>query len=255
MRDLTKPKRAKERHNIVFPVLLIAVAIILIVLASKIFAQSSTVKKTAQTPTDNTIENQVGETNQASEEMKINDVLLSEYIGERKKLIEGINNYTLGAVNPKITIVEFADFACSFCKESYPKINFLALKYKDDVKIIFRDRPAFENSIPLALAGHCAGEQGRFWEMHNKLYENQSDSFGLDYQGIAPVAAEITGLNQKQFTDCMQNEKYINKIKKNLVDSEDLGVTGTPYFFVNGQPLAGDQPIEIWEGIIQELLR
>ncbi len=91
-----------------------------------------------------------------------------EYTEEMQKAVEGKNNYWTGAAKPKITIVEFADFSCAYCKNSFTNIREISLKYKKDVKIIFRDYPAYEYSLDLAMAARCAGEQGLFWLMHDK---------------------------------------------------------------------------------------
>jgi protein-disulfide isomerase len=250
MRDLTKPKRSKQKHNHVFLLLLIAVAIFFIILTVKIFAQSSqiqnitqTTKQTATTPT------------QTIDQATLNELALTQYTPEQKKLIEGTNNYQIGSKDPKITIVEFGDFNCEFCRDSAPKLTALVAQYKQDVQIIWRDRPAFANSIALSLAAYCAGEQDRFWEMHDKLYANQSANLGINNQGLVPLAQQINGINIDQFSQCLNTQKYLTNIKKNLVDAEDLGVNGTPYFFVNGHPLVGDQTLETWQSIIQELLK
>jgi len=255
MRDLTKPKRIKQKNNRVLPLLLIAIAVILIVLAIKIFAQSGEIKNIGQEkPKTNNqaIANDIKEAD--TKNPKVNELLLQKYTTEKQKKIEGEDNYYLGSEQPKITIVEFGDFSCSFCKDSYQKIRALGVKYKTDIKIIWRDRPAFENSTSQAMAAYCAGEQGYFWEMHDKLFQNQANNFGDD-QNLTILAQQIKGIETTQFAQCLTDQKYLNKIKKNLTDSEDLSITGTPYFFVNGEPFVGDQPFETWEALIQELLK
>ena len=93
---------------------------------------------------------------------------------EPYKNTENLGSYWLGSENPKLTIVEFADYNCPLCASSYGKIREISLKYKDEVKIIFRDFPVIsESSVELAMAGRCAGEQNLFWPMHDKLFQNQ----------------------------------------------------------------------------------
>lgn len=178
----------------------------------------------------------------------IKQVELSE---EERKLIEGENNYWLGAPNPKITIVEFSDFACPYCKNSFPKIREIGLKYKDSVKIIFRDMPLQETSLELALAGRCAGEQGLFWLMHDKLFQNQGIS---ETEKLIELANQI-GADKNKFSSCLNNQKYLNNIQKDFSDGKSLGISGTPTWFVNGNKIEGDVPTNVWEEIIGELLK
>jgi protein-disulfide isomerase len=94
------------------------------------------------------------------------------------KAINGVSDNTWGAKNATITIVEFSDFACPYCKLSYPGLKMIREKYPDKVKIVYRDYPLHDNSIFLALSARCAGEQGKFSEAHDILFENQ-DKFNL----------------------------------------------------------------------------
>jgi len=164
---------------------------------------------------------------------------LDNYDEQIKKQIEGENNPSFGATNPKVTIVEFSDFACPFCKASFPAIREIGLKNQENVKIIFRDWPGHEYSLPLALAAYCAGEQGKFWEMHDKLFQNQSDTFGKDKNQLAALAQQL-GIYNEDFQTCFDSQKYLPQIKKNYIDSEILGVAGTPTWFINGKKIEGE---------------
>ena len=172
-------------------------------------------------------------------------------ITKENPTITGTNNYWLGSSKPKITIVEFADFNCPLCQNSFPNIREISLKYKNDVKIIFRDYPIYENSINLALAARCAGEQGLFWLMHDKLFARQGE-FELSQ---LPDFANQIGANLNKFNDCLKNEKYLNDIKKDYADGESLEVTGTPTWFINGYKIAGDIPHDLFIQIIEELIK
>ncbi len=170
---------------------------------------------------------------------------------EKQKNAEGGgNNYWLGATNPKITIVEFFDFVCPYCKNSFPKIREIGVKYKDNVKIIVRDYPLHENSLDLAMAGRCAGEQGLFWLMYDKLFANQ----GITGKEQLTEMANQIGANVGRFVDCFDQQKYITAIRKDFADGESLEITGTPTWFVNGYKIEGDVPIETWEEIINKFL-
>lgn len=167
------------------------------------------------------------------------------------KLIEGNNNYSLGSNDPKITIVEFADFGCAFCKNSFPNIREISLKYKNDIKIIFRDYPVVNDySANLALAARCAGEQGLFWVMHDKLFINQ----GISSNAEIIELAKQTGADIQRFESCISSKRYLSLIQKDLEDGKSLGVTGTPTWFINGAMVEGDIPYDIFIQIIEGLL-
>ncbi len=173
------------------------------------------------------------------------------------KLIYGINNDTnvLGVTkNPRITIVEFGDFTCIHCLASYPVIRNLVNKYQDRIQFIWRDRTPTVRSMGLALSAHCAGQQGKFWEMHDALFQAQSDTLGIDQNELITLAEKIN-INAVQFKECLDNKTYINDIKKNLVDSERLAVSGTPTWYVNGIKYAeGEIDKTNFENYLLELL-
>jgi protein-disulfide isomerase len=179
-------------------------------------------------------------------------IALSQYPATNAINPEGDGtNYWIGSAKPKITIVEFADFACPHCKNSFPAIREISVKYKKDVKLIYRDFPVISDySADLALAARCAGEQGLFWPMHDKLFQN--DLTG-DPNQTAELANQI-GVNKTRFTDCVTKQKYSTQIQNDLSDGNQLGVNGTPTWFINGQKTKGDIPPEGWEQIIQKLL-
>lgn len=165
--------------------------------------------------------------------------------------ILGDDNYWIGSAKPRVTIVEFADFACPHCKNTFPVVRELSLKYKDDVKIIFRDFPVIsESSGDLAMAARCAGEQGFFWVMHDKLFLNQ----GITTNSELKELAKQTGVNTYKFNQCLESKKYLDKIQKDLTDGGNLGVTGTPTWFINGEKIAGDIPLSGFENIIKNIL-
>lgn len=160
------------------------------------------------------------------------------YTEAERRLIEGIGTQSFGASAPKLTIVEFADFACPYCRSSFPGLRELSVKYQDSVKLIFRDWPGHKYSIQLAQSAYCAGEQGKFWEMHDKLYFNQSETFGEDKNDLARLASELNVYNE-QFQSCFDSQKYLTLIQKNTLDSQTLGVAGTPTWFFNGTKIEG----------------
>ena len=168
------------------------------------------------------------------------------------KKIEGTRaNYFFGAENPRLIIVEFGDYACPYCQKSFPNIREIGLKYQDKVKIIYRDYPVLADySINLALAARCAGEQGLFWNMHDKLFLNQ----GISTTEEISTLAEQIGVNKSRFAACFDSQKYYANIAQDISDASALGITGTPTWFVGGQKLEGDIPRDLFFFIIDGLL-
>jgi len=167
-----------------------------------------------------------------------------------KKIIEGADNYWIGAGKPKITIVEFSDFSCPLSRNFFSKIREISIKYKNDVKIIFRDYPLYENSVDLAMAARCAGEQGLFWLMHDKLFIEQEE---INISNLEEIAKKI-GADTKKFNECFENKKYLTAVQKDFSDGETLGIKGTPTFFINGYKISGDMPLSLLTEIIEILL-
>ncbi|MCK4539909.1 thioredoxin domain-containing protein [Candidatus Parcubacteria bacterium] len=167
-------------------------------------------------------------------------------------VIEGAkNNYWLGSANPKITIVEFSDFNCVYCQKSFSKIREITSVY-NNIKFIYRDFPVLSDfSIQLALAARCAGEQGLFWIMHDKLFLNQG--LGSD-EKIFEAFKQIGG-NEKKFNACFANKKYLPDIEKDLIDGQKLNISGTPAWFINGQRIEGDIPYEFLINLIKQNLK
>lgn len=168
---------------------------------------------------------------------------------QKQAYLQAVNgdgsNYYLGAAQAPLTIIEFGDFACHFCQQSVDGLKKLAAAYPDKIKIVWRDYPTIgPNSIILALAARCAGEQGKFWDFHDILFANQtelaaaasSDEFGnrLDF------LAKNLDLNVTQFDDCLANSKYLDKVNQDHQDGENLEIKGTPTWFINNySPIAG----------------
>jgi len=154
-------------------------------------------------------------------------------------------NYFLGPdKGAQVTIIEFADFACPFCKQSYPILRKIVARYPGKVKIVWRDMPIHDNSIDLALAARCAGEQGKFWEMHDQLFINQDSLKGTEAERATVIygLAGTLGINAATFNDCYTNKKYLANISTDFFDSNTLKLKGTPSWFIDGKLLSGYLP-------------
>ena len=155
----------------------------------------------------------------------------AQKIQANKTLIEGQNNYWLGTSTPKITIVEFSDFACPFCQDNFSVVRELGLKYQNDIKIIYRDYLGHTDSLDLALAARCAGEQNKFWPMHDKLFTNQGQIALTDL----PILAQQLGLDVKTFNTCLSTKKHLSYIREDITAAETIGITKTPSWIINDQ--------------------
>ncbi len=161
-----------------------------------------------------------------------------------------ISNHWIGAKNPAVTIVLFYDYNCPLCKNVNEKIRRLAVENGNKIKIIFRDFPVVgENSVDLAMAGRCAGEQGLFWAMHEKLFANQ----GISTEEIDVLASSID-INEQQFKQCMTSQKFLSNIQKDYLDAESFEIRGAPTMFINGYKIAGDPPEELIRETINKLI-
>jgi predicted DsbA family dithiol-disulfide isomerase len=160
-----------------------------------------------------------------------------------------------GSPNAPITIVEFSDFECPFCRHSEQIINAVLSKYGDKVKLGYRDFPlrqAHPHSEAAAEASRCASEQGKFWEYHDLLF---SGSGKLDAAGLLD-AAHAAQLNDAQFLSCLHTEKFKGAVDADVKAGARAGVTGTPAFFINGIFISGAQPAAVFEKTIDaELVR
>jgi len=161
---------------------------------------------------------------------------------------KGINPVK-GNPNAKITIIEFSDFLCPACLRAIPIIDEVLEKY--DANLYYRNFPLamHENSFEVAIAAECANEQGNFWEYHDVLFNNQKKS---DNESLKSHAINL-GLNEKQFNECFESQKYKDEIEKDIADAKALGVSATPTFFINGKKVVGANQILIEEIIEREV--
>jgi protein-disulfide isomerase len=160
---------------------------------------------------------------------------------------------TKGGKEPKVTIVEFSDFQCPFCGRVNPTLQQIEKDYGKDLSISFRHLPLpfHENAMPAAEAAEAAREQGKFWEMHDKLFANQT---ALTRPDLDKYAKEI-GLDMSKYTTAMDTHKFKDRIAKDSADAEKYGARGTPNFFINGRNLRGAQPLEAFKASIDEEIK
>ena len=158
-----------------------------------------------------------------------------------------------GSEKAPVTIVKFEDFLCPFCKQVQPTFNDLLSRYNGKVRLVHKDLPLeslHAQARQAAEAARCAHEQGKFWEYHDKLYAN-SPKAGAD--DLKSYAKEVS-LNVDSFDRCFASGKYKAVVQQDLTEGAQLGLTGTPTFFINGREISGNQPLETFEAIIDEEL-
>lgn len=157
-----------------------------------------------------------------------------------------------GAADAPVTIIEFSDFHCAFCgRFAAETLDPLLKNYDGKVRLVYRDYPfQTSGSVVAALAGQCMNEQGKFWEFHDLTFKNQQ---ALTREQFITYAQQL-GVDVASFTTCLDSQKYMDKVKKDVADAQTLGVNGTPAFFVNGRFISGAQPYTVFASYIDEEL-
>ncbi|OGN03305.1 MAG: hypothetical protein A2655_00550 [Candidatus Yanofskybacteria bacterium RIFCSPHIGHO2_01_FULL_43_42] len=166
----------------------------------------------------------------------------------------------LGKKSAPVVVVEFSDFQCPFCRSFWrDTLPLIKSEYIDTgkVRFVYRDFPLgfHPGAIPAAQATECAEDQGKFWEMHDKIFIEQDKQgsgtvqFGVD--DLKRWAGEL-GLNAGEFNSCLDSGKYAEEVSNDLKDGQAAGVSGTPSFFINGKLVVGAQPFSAFKAIIDE---
>jgi protein-disulfide isomerase len=172
----------------------------------------------------------------------------------------------LGRADAAVTIIEFADYECPFCGRFFAAtLPALRQEYIDagKVRYVFRDYPIEQlhpHARKAAEAAHCAGEHGKFWEMHDMLFQNA--------RALAPPQlteyARAIGVGEAAFEACLASGRHVGRLERGIADAAAAGVRGTPGFvigrtkpgtdLVEGTPVRGAQPLETFRRIIEQLL-
>jgi protein-disulfide isomerase len=157
-----------------------------------------------------------------------------------------------GASSAPITIVEFSDFQCPYCSKAEETVSQVMKAYDGKIRLVYRDYPLpfHPQAQKAAEAAHCAGDQGKYWEMHEKLFSNQK---ALEPTALKGYAKELK-LDQAKFDKCLDSGEKAKLVETNKKAGEQVGVTGTPAFFVNGYMLTGAQPFEEFKSLIDQEL-
>lgn len=159
----------------------------------------------------------------------------------------------LGPASAPVTIVEFSDYQCPYCKRAQGVVDELVAKYKDKIRLVHRDFPLDNHpgAVPAARAARCADEQGNFWDYHRGLLLTPGDFSDEDLRS----RAASLGLDASKFDTCLKSDRHDAAIRASVEDGQRIGVTGTPAFFINGRMLFGAQPIQKFEEVIDAELQ
>ena len=157
-----------------------------------------------------------------------------------------------GPLDAKITIVEFSDFECPYCRNAASTIEQVMAHYDGKVRLVYRNfpLPIHDRARQAAQAAACAYQGGKFWPYHDLLFRNQT---ALAEDDLTKYAREV-GLEEGTFVSCLQDGRSTSLIDKDIADAEAAGVNGTPAFFINGRPLSGAQPYDAFKDAIEDEL-
>lgn len=165
----------------------------------------------------------------------------------------------LGDKDAKVAIVEFSDFQCPFCRSFYNgAFDQIKSEYIDTGKayLVYKHMPLSFHpaAVVSAQAAECVGEQGKFWEFHDKIYDEQAKQGGgtIEYSRVELVAwAGDIGVNVADLNSCLDDGRYLDKIEQHITEASKAGVLGTPSFVINGQSISGAQPFAAFQAVIE----
>lgn len=165
---------------------------------------------------------------------------------------------TRGSDKASVTLVEFSDFRCSFCRKFWQTtLPLLDKKYisTGKVKFIYRHFAVLGKPSELAAqAAECAGEQGKFWEYHDKLFASAGSPLAFTDAKLKGYAKELE-LKSQAFNQCLDSGKHLKKVEGETSVAALLGARGTPAFFLNDQIIVGAQPFEVFGAAIETELK
>jgi len=160
----------------------------------------------------------------------------------------------IGPENAPVTIIEFSDYQCPYCRRWTEQVEKKLLEtYGDKLRIVYRDFPLtsiHSEALPAAEAANCAGEQGKYWEYHDALFAQE---YGLGEDAYIAYAKDV-GLDIDKFTACVDEHRYRDEVLSDQEYALNLGVRSTPTFFINGIPVVGAQPFDVFKSIIDKEL-
>ena len=159
----------------------------------------------------------------------------------------------IGSASAPVTVVEFSDFQCPFCQRVAPTLKQVKETYGDKVRVVWKDFPLTQihpQAFKAGEAAHCAADQGKFWEYHDRLFANQQ---ALQPTDLKKYAADL-GLDAGAFASCLDTSKYGERVRDGVAEGSRLGINSTPTFYSIGRGLSGAQTYEVIASVIDEEL-
>lgn len=160
----------------------------------------------------------------------------------------------LGPADAPVVIIEFSDYQCPYCKRWHDEVfERMLAEYGDVVRFVYRDFPLgsiHPFAAGAAEAANCANEQNAYWDYHQALF---SYKYNLDHDSLLQYANDL-GLDMTAFRECLESRRYRDEVQADYNAALQLGVNSTPTFFINGRPVIGAQPYEVFANIIEEEL-
>ena len=197
----------------------------------------------------------VGTTDQVEEgwDFRISDI--DPLITPASKLYQSLireSDPARGNQQAEVIIMEFGDFECPYCAELYPNLLEILVEYEGKVKLVWKDFPipSHLQARLAALAARCAAEEGKFWEYHDYLFENQEN---LSRELYNQIALELN-LNLADFNQCLESQDKIEEIGQGLIDGQNLGIDATPTLFINNRAFNYALTYEELKSVIEEEL-
>ena len=180
-------------------------------------------------------------------------VLTVDTLGPPRQQVEvSPDDPSRGPSDAPIVVVEFSDFQCPFCQRATGTLDELYDRYEGQIRFVYKDYPLpnHPDAFKAAEAGNCAHEQGKFWELHDKMFVSQD---ALDVPSLNEYAGEL-GLDDAAFATCLDEGRYAERVRRDLQVGQQYGVSSTPTVFINGRQVLGAAAFETYDEIVREEL-
>lgn len=170
-------------------------------------------------------------------------------------LFDTSKDWAIGPANAKLTLIEYSDFQCPACAQYYPLVKQLEAAFPNDLKVVYRQFPLRQihaNADLAARATEATGSVGKFWEMHDKIFETQKDwSTSENATDIFAGYAEALGMNKEDFVTALNSAEVAKAVAADEATGKSLAVQGTPTFFLNGKKLENPRSFDEFKKVIE----
>jgi protein-disulfide isomerase len=158
-----------------------------------------------------------------------------------------------GPADAAVTIVEFADYQCTYCRRVQRTLDALFQEFPGQIRLVHKDYPLARHELAKGAheAARCAGAAGQYWAYHDRLYAVQP---AFERPKLIRYAEEL-GLDPRAFSRCLESGEHAAKVQEDISQGRQLGIRGTPAFLINGQRLIGAHPLETFRTVVRDALR